>query len=103
MIVSIDCLGDGTSIRVSWVPLTLLEARGRLTSYAVCYWPEDAEIGAVIMIHNVAGTSNTTIITELDPNKAYSIRVAASTSEGVGELSDVHTVMKCMTTEATGI
>ena len=103
MIVSIDRLGDGSSTRVSWVPLTLLEARGRLTSYAVYYWPEEVKVGAVIMIHNVAGTSNTTIITELDPNKAYSIRVAARTSGGVGELSDVHTVMKFMTTEATDL
>ena len=76
---------DGTSIDLSWTPLTLKEARGFITGYVVSYSTgsgrrrQDEEETL-----DVSADASSATITELDPGTGYSVTVAGRTSAGVG-------------------
>ena len=77
---------DGTSIDVSWTPLTLREARGFITGYVVSYSTgsgrrrQDEE--------ETLDDASSATITGLDPGTDYSVTVAGRTSAGVGPASE---------------
>ena len=74
---------NDTAVRVTWEPLTLIEARGFIMNYTVILQPQGSKKradGSIVTIvpYNV---SNVTI-TGLDPKLAYSVSVSASTAAG---------------------
>ena len=81
-----------TTMVVSWRPLTLAEARGFVSHYTVTYSPQIISGGrkrqaAMTMV--VPGMdSNSTTITDLDPNTVYEVQVSASTGAGDGNFSE---------------
>eukprot|EP00043_Microstomoeca_roanoka_P020559 m.251052 g.251052 ORF g.251052 m.251052 type:complete len:4501 (+) comp17182_c0_seq1:360-13862(+) len=83
-------------IDVEWLPLTLAEARGVITTYTV-YWKRSASSDS--LFYGVSGRQlsqdvflNTSFtITDLIPSLEYDVRVSASTAAGKGPLSDVIT------------
>ena len=76
---------DGTSIDVSWTPLTLIEARGFITGYVVSY---STGSGRRQQADDVSIDASSATITELDPGTGYSVTVAGRTSAGVGPASE---------------
>ena len=77
---------------VSWIPLTLSEARGFITSYTVFYSPQVNRTKLQepnTMEKTVSGDVNRTIIDGLDPNTAYDVQMLANTKAGSGSLSEV--------------
>ena len=77
---------------VSWIPLTLSEARGFITSYKVFYSPQVSkrkrqEPNTLQKI--VSGDVSQTTIEGLDPNTAYNVQMSASTKAGASFLSKV--------------
>ena len=81
-----------TAMVVSWQPLTLTEARGFVSHYTVTYSPQIISGGRkkqVAMMVEVEGMdSNSTTITDLDPNTVYEVQVSASTGAGGGNFSE---------------
>ena len=81
-----------TTIMVSWKRLTLSEARGFITFYIIEYYPalnnKKRQAPSDTMRMNVSGDSSSTIIDGLDENLDYAVQVSASTSAGIGILSD---------------
>ena len=77
---------------VSWIPPTLSEARGFITSYTVFYSPHVNRIKrqeANTMQKTVSGDVNRTTIDYLDPNTAYDVQMSANTKAGASALSEV--------------
>ena len=75
---------------VSWIPLTLSEARGFITSYTVFYSPQvnrRKRQEPNTMQKTVSGDVNRTIIDGLDPNTAYDVQMSANTKAGASALS----------------
>ena len=80
---------------VSWVPLTLEEARGFITGYTVTYTAEeDEERRRQLSKRDHDGGSETVsedqssvTISGLDPDTQYSVSVAAETAVGRGVVS----------------
>ena len=77
---------------VSWIPLTLSEARGFITSYTVLYSPQvtrtkQQESNTTQM--TVSGEVSQTTIDGLDPNTAYDVQMSANTKAGASPLSEV--------------
>ena len=79
---------------VSWIPLTLSEARGFITSYTVFYSPQVSRTKQEpnTMQKTVSGDVNQTTIDDLDPNTAYDVQMSANTNGGVSALSEVISV-----------
>ena len=77
---------------VSWIPLTLSEARGFVTSYTVFYSPQVSR-GKRQEPHTiqktVSGDVNGTTIRDLDQNTAYDVQMSVSTKAGSSPLSEV--------------
>ena len=77
---------------VTWIPLTLPEARGFITSYTVFYSPQVSR-GKRQEHHTmqkaVSGNVNQTTINGLDPNTAYDVQMSANTTAGASALSEV--------------
>ena len=76
---------------VTWMPLSLEQARGFITGYTVSYEPAPNTGGRRKRHHGpndetVSGTSAT--IGGLTPNVAYSVTVRANTAAGAGVTSD---------------
>lgn len=69
---------NSTTVKVTWLPLTLAEARGFITQYSVYA----GNTGIV----NVSSDSSIAYIDNLNPMLQYSISVSASTK--VGESSN---------------
>ena len=80
-----------TVMVVSWIPLTLSEARGFITSYTVFYSPQ-VRCQETMQKTVVSGDVNRTIIAGLDPNTAYDVRMSANTKAGASVLSEVISV-----------
>ena len=77
---------------VSWIPLTLSEARGFITSYTVFYSPQVSKRKRQepnTMQNIVSGEVNHTTIDGLDPNTAYDVQMSANTKAGTSTLSEV--------------
>ena len=77
---------------VSWIPLTLSEARGFITSYTVFYSPQVSRTKRQephTMQKTVSGDVNRTIIDGLDSNTAYDVQMSANTIAGASVLSKV--------------
>ena len=75
---------------VSWIPLTLSEARGFITSYTVFYSPQVSRTKRQephTMQKTVSGDVNRTTIDGLDPNTVYDVQMSANTKAGVSSLS----------------
>ena len=75
---------------VSWIPLTLSEARGFITSYTVFYLPQVSRRKRQepnTMQKTVSGDVNQTTIDGLDPNTAYDVQMSANTKAGASALS----------------
>ena len=77
---------NGTHINVSWVPLTLVEARGFIINYTVSV--ELSSGGEVVTVH-VQENETSAVIGGLDPRQAYSVKVWASTVAGHGLPSNI--------------
>ncbi len=84
---------SGTVIRVEWVPLTLVQARGFIQFYVVSYEPNSnrkrqgggASTSGSVM---VPGNQSTAVLDGLDPNLEYRITMAALNGAGTGIQSD---------------
>ena len=77
---------------VFWIPLTLSEARGFITSYTVFYSPQvnrRKRQEPHTMQKTVSGDINGTTIHGLDPNTAYGVQMSANTKAGASTLSEV--------------
>jgi len=77
---------NGTHINVSWVPLSLVEARGFIINYTVSVGPAGG--GDVVTVH-VQENETSAVIGGLDPRQAYSVKVWASTVAGRGLPSNI--------------
>ena len=77
---------------VSWQPLTLAEARGFISHYTVTYFPQIIPGGRkrqeAMMVEVEGMDSNSTTITDLDPNTVYEVQLSASTGAGEGNFSE---------------
>ena len=90
-----------TAMDVSWIPLTLEEARGFVTGYTVTYTAEEEEkrrkrdhdSGS----ETVPGDESSVAIDGLDPDAQYSVSVAAETAAGVGVPSEPMTAPSKLT------
>ena len=80
---------SGTTVSVSWDPVSLFEARG-FPVYTVTLIPLSLASGRAVRQSNEDGTISITtnetdiIIEGLDPNVEYSLAVAVGTSSGEG-------------------
>ena len=81
-----------TVMVVTWIPLTLPEARGFITSYTVFYSPQVSR-GKRQEHHTmqkaVSGNVNQTTINGLDHYTAYDVQMSANTTAGASALSEV--------------
>ena len=74
-----------TVMVVSWIPLTLSEARGFITSYTVFYSPQvnrRKRQEPHIMQKTVSGDVSRTTIDGLDSNTAFHVQMSANTKAG---------------------
>ena len=77
---------------VSWIPLTLSEARGFITSYTVFYSTQVSRRKRQepnTLQNAVSGDVNRTTIHDLDPNAAYDVQMSVNTKAGASALSEV--------------
>ena len=80
---------------VSWIPLTLSEARGFITSYTVFYSSQvnrKKRQEPNTMQKTVNGDVDQTTIDGLDPYTAYDVQMSANTNGGASGLSEVISV-----------
>jgi len=80
---------NGTHINVSWVPLSLVEARGFIINYTVSVGPAN---GGEVVTAQVEGNETSEVIGGLDPRLAYSVKVWANTAAGRGLPSNITNV-----------
>jgi len=80
---------NGTHINVSWVALSLVEARGFIVNYTVSVGPAGG--GDVVTVH-VQENETSAVIGGLDPRLAYSVKVWANTAAGHGLPSNITNV-----------
>ena len=82
---------NGTSIKVSWLALTLVEARGFITNYTVTVQPvqltssnRKREETSKLLKFTTSSSNETSIVitSSLDPTLDYVISVSASTKIG---------------------
>ena len=78
---------------VSWDPLSLEVARGRIQNYTVHYQPTVGASGQSMTVM-VPSSDSSVLISGLDPSAMYSVTVSASTGGGVGIDSDT-TEVQC--------
>ena len=77
---------SATSIKVSWSPLSLLNAQGFVTGYKVTYYPIN---GGIYLSKTVSGTTTSITIQNVDRKQKYAVIVAAMTKSGLGVSSKV--------------
>ena len=79
-----------TVMLVHWEMLILEQARGFITHYTVFYEVVGGNEGAlpITMNETALGDDNSKVIGELESKLAYLVYVSASTSVGMGNLSD---------------
>ena len=80
---------NNTAVSVSWTPLTITEARGRLTGYVITLTPVSLsrKRQASVVMRTVLPSESSVTIGGLDPTQQYTVTVAGSTSAGNGNMS----------------
>ena len=89
--IKVDRIHPNVTV-VSWIPLTLSEARGFITSYTVFYSLQVSRRKRQepnIMQKTDNGDVNRTIIDGLDPNTGYDVQMSANTKAGASSFSEV--------------
>ena len=82
---------NATSITITWQPLPTCEQNGVITNYTIAYRMEGRMDMSFIEI--VVDAANlTAVVTPLTPYTNYTIKMAASTSVGLGEFGQEVTV-----------
>ena len=76
-----------TSIEVSWLSLSLEEARGFVSSYTVAYQSGQNNFSLSAMYMSVPGNQKIVVIDGLNPDFTYHVKVWANTSAGAGMAS----------------
>ena len=95
---------SGVQMTVSWIPLTLIEARSLIQFYRVSYSPggssrkRQSETTCFQSPCDVPGTESSVLIIGLDPASSYSVRVATVNGQNQqGNFSETQTAQgKCM-------
>ena len=82
MILEVIRIND-TAIRVTWEPLTLIEARGFIKNYTITLQPQGSRKRTGSIVKTVPSNVSNAIITGLDPKLAYLISVSVSTIKGI--------------------
>ena len=77
-----------TDLEVSWVPLTLEQARGFITSYVISYSSDTSRRKRQDGRETVAGDQSSVTLAGLDSDLKYSVSVAAVTAAGEGVASE---------------
>ena len=79
-----------TSMEVSWLPLSLAEARGFVSSYTVAYWSGENDFSHSVVYVSIPGNQTTFVhvVDGLHPDLSYQIKVWANTSAGAGMASE---------------
>ena len=80
---------NGSTILVSWNPLSPVEARGYVRYYLVTWTPSSSKARGTAGSANLTADATMFLITGLDPMVTYTISVSAGTSAGVGALKTV--------------
>eukprot|EP00731_Ephydatia_muelleri_P019163 Em0011g1203a len=78
---------NGSTIVVSWNPLSPVEARGFVRYYLVTWTPSSSKARGTPGSANLTADATMFLITGLDPMVSYTISVSAGTSAGVGVVS----------------
>ena len=78
-----------TAMEVSWVPLSLIEARGFLSSYTVAYRGKVDSAMATFIHKSVFSNLTCVVITGLNAGLAYEVKVWANTNAGAGVVSEL--------------
>ena len=78
---------NGSTIVVSWNPLSPVEARGFVRYYLVTWTPSSSKARGTPGSANLTADATMFLITGLDPMVTYTISVSAGTSAGVGVVS----------------
>ena len=76
-------------MEVSWVPLSLIEARGFLSSYTVAYRGKIDSPMATFIHKSVFSNLTRVVITGLNAGLAYEVKVWANTNAGAGVVSEL--------------
>eukprot|EP00731_Ephydatia_muelleri_P019161 Em0011g1201a len=80
---------NGSTILVSWNPLSPVEARGFVRYYLVTWTPSSSKARGTAGSANLTADATMFLITGLDPMVTYTISVSAGTSAGVGAATNV--------------
>ena len=83
---------NGSTIVVSWNPLSPVEARGFVRYYLVTWTPSSSKARGSPGSANLTANATMFLITGLDPMVSYTISVSAGTSAGVGAASNTSTM-----------
>ena len=80
---------NATHMIVSWIALSLVEARGHIIYYTVNYWPASySEVNKIINVpHNITRVEISNLSGE-----TYTIQVSANTSVGKGRSANTSSV-----------
>lgn len=76
-------------MEVSWVPLSMIEARGFLSSYTVAYRGKIDRPLAMFVHKSVFSNLIHVVITGLNAGLTYEVKVWANTSVGAGDASEL--------------
>ena len=79
---------NGSTILVSWNPLSPVEARGYVRYYLVTWTPSSSKARGTAGSANLTADATMFLITGLDPMVTYTISVSTGTSAGVGAASN---------------
>ena len=86
-----------TAMNVTWMPIPITESRGHIRQYTITYSPVNnrrRQSGSV----SVPGDQDSVVIGGLSPHSSYSVRVAAATGGGMGNISEPVTITPPPTT-----
>ena len=75
---------NGTHMNISWSHIPITETRGFIQSYFILYEQNDNRKREIL---SVLATDSSVVIGKLDPGKAYSVSISASTNAGQGEFT----------------
>ena len=92
---------NNTAIRVSWIPLTLVNANGFINNYTITLTPvSNRKRQAAAITKIVPATQSNVVFADLQSNIAYSISVHASTGGGAGQANDSIPIIPPVPTDA---
>eukprot|EP00731_Ephydatia_muelleri_P019157 Em0011g1197a len=91
---------NGSTILVSWNPLSPVEARGYVRYYLVTWTPSSSKARGTAGSANLTADATMFLITGLDPMVSYTISVSTGTSAGVGAASNTTAMTPVLTSVA---